>query len=72
MSEVVQCNICGKEVKKENGFLKEDFLMVKKEWGYFSKKDIEMHSFQICEECYDKWIATFAVPIDRRKVTEVV
>ncbi len=72
MEEFVQCNVCGKEVKKENGFMKEDFLEVTKEWGYFSNKDIELHSFQICEDCYDKWIATFAIPIKKKKVTEVV
>ncbi len=72
MEEIVQCNVCGKEVKRENGFIKEDFLAVTKEWGYFSNKDIELHSFQICEDCYDKWIATFAIPITKKKVSEVI
>ncbi|MFA9464309.1 MAG: hypothetical protein ACERKN_08435 [Velocimicrobium sp.] len=72
MKKSIQCNVCGKEVKKENGFLKEDFLMINKEWGYFSNKDIEIHSFKICEECYDKWIATFAIPVVKKKVSEIM
>ena len=72
MEEIVRCNICGKEVKKEKGFIKEDFLTITKEWGYFSNKDIETHSFKICEKCYDEWVSTFAIPITKKKVTEVV
>ena len=32
-------------------------------WGYFSKKDGETHSFDLCEECYDKWIGGFQIPV---------
>ena len=30
-----------------------------------SKGDVIM-DFDLCEECYDKWIATFAIPIERK------
>ena len=56
------CNICGKIIKTEQGILKEDVLEVTKNWGYFSKKDMERHRFIICEACYDKWISGFKVP----------
>lgn len=72
MKKKVQCNLCGKEIVMENGVFHEDFLTVNKEWGYFSNKDIELHSFRICESCYDKWISTFTVPITKKKVSEIV
>ena len=31
-------------------------------FGYFSRKDGLRHKFDLCEDCYDKWIHTFAVP----------
>ena len=29
----------------------------------FSHKDGELHRFDICEECYDTWIASFQIPV---------
>ena len=45
--------------------------MAEKAWGYFSKKDMTRHRFILCEECYDKLIAGFAVPPDEEEVTEL-
>lgn len=59
----IMCNVCGRELKSENGILKEDAFEAVKEWGYFSKKDLEVHKFVICEECYDKMVEGFALPI---------
>ena len=61
-SQIV-CNKCGKTVKYIEGLLKEDFCEIKKEWGYFSKKDMEVHKFNLCENCYDKMVEGFEVPI---------
>lgn len=58
------CNKCGKEIKMENGILKEEILEVEKRWGYFSKKDNEIHSFDLCEECYDQLISQFKIPVE--------
>lgn len=60
--EHVKCNVCGKVLKREQGILREDAFEAVKDWGYFSKKDLQRHSFIVCEECYDKWIRTFAIP----------
>ena len=60
------CNKCGKEISVENGVAEADVLSVQKRWGYFSNKDNDVHEFDLCEECYDKWIATFAIPIERK------
>jgi hypothetical protein len=68
----IYCNSCGKLLKEENGILIEDAFEATKEWGYFSGRDMEVHHFNLCEECYDKLIASFAIPIEVRKKLEVL
>lgn len=68
----MKCNQCGKELKIENGILKEDCLQVIKKWGYFSNKDLEIDEFCLCEACYDKWISGFLVPVKKKNQTEAV
>lgn len=60
------CNKCGKEIAIVNGIAKEEVLSVQKRWGYFSKKDNEVHEFDLCEECYDVLVAEFQIPIERK------
>lgn len=62
--EKIVCNRCGKELLAENGIIEADFLNVEKRWGYFSKRDNERHSFDLCEKCYDEIVATFQIPVD--------
>jgi hypothetical protein len=66
------CNSCGKHLKFENGILKEDAFEATKEWGYFSERDMEVHHFNLCEECYDKLISEFRIPVDVRKKLEAL
>lgn len=66
------CNSCGKTLKKENGILMEDAFEATKEWGYFSSRDTEIHHFNLCEECYNKLIASFAIPVEVHKKLEVL
>lgn len=54
---------CKKEITIKNGIPEEEMLTVEKRWGYFSHKDGELHRFDICEECYDTWIASFQIPV---------
>lgn len=65
------CNACGKELKMKNDVLLEDAFEAKKQWGYFSRKDMKKHSFVLCEDCYDKWTAQFVIPPDVSEVTEL-
>lgn len=55
MNKRIFCNVCGRQLHMENNILLEDAFEARKQWGYFSKKDTTLHSFVICEECYDKW-----------------
>ncbi len=59
----VICNMCKKEIEVKNGIPEEEMLSVEQQWGYNSNKDGEKHSFDICEECYDKLRASFAIPV---------
>ena len=40
LKRICQCNACGRQIEKEA-------LWVRKEWGYFSKRDLEVHEFAI-------------------------
>lgn len=67
-----KCNCCGKEIKEEQGMLKEDVLTVVKDWGYFSGKDMERHYLTICENCYDIWVSGFKIPPEVAERTEAL
>ena len=66
------CSSCGRELKSKDGILQEDALCVKKDWGYFSKKDLEIHEFVLCEDCYDIMIAGFQKPVRILPKSEVL
>lgn len=68
----IYCNACGRRIEKKGEVLQEDILHVEKSWGYFSKKDTEHHTFDLCEECYDKFIQTFVVPIQTEEDKELL
>ncbi len=61
----IVCNRCGKKININKY---EDFLDVKKTWGYHSNFDGETHSFQLCTCCYNKLIGSFKVKIKSRKI----
>jgi len=66
------CHVCGRELIEKNGILQEDALIVRKDWGYFSKKDLQIHEFIVCEACYDEWIGGFMHPVRVLDKTEVL
>ena len=53
------CNKCGKEIEVIKGVAQEDYLEVIKRWGYFSNKDNQEDAFDLCEDCYDEFVASF-------------
>ena len=66
------CNCCKKSLKIQNGIITEGVFSVEYAFGYFSNKDEEIHKFDLCEKCYDEWIATFAIPADIANNTELL
>ena len=53
--ELIYCNKCGRVIKTRNEIPLEDFVKVKKAWGYFSKKDGRTQEFILCEDCVE-WL----------------
>ena len=50
---------------------KEGIFSAENIWGYFSDKDMEVHSLDLCESCYDSWVSGFAVPVEVQEATEI-
>ena len=59
LSRVI-CNGCGQEISLDCA----EHFHGEKTWGYFSGQDGRKDSFDLCEACYQKMIAGFAVKID--------
>lgn len=68
--EVILCNLCGKRILLERGIVKEGVMPVEQHWGYFSNKDGQVHSFDLCEQCYDKLIESFLLPVSIKEEVE--
>ena len=64
----ILCNCCGRKIRIEKGMVMEGVFYGQVQWGYFSKKDGESHSFDLCEACYDRLTAGFKIPPE--KITE--
>ena len=58
------CNGCGKEIKKAADMVREGIFQIQYDWGYFSGKDGERHSFCLCEDCYDRITKAFVLPVE--------
>lgn len=66
----VRCNGCGRELKAEKEIIREGYFTADVRFGYFSRKDGTRHTFDLCEDCYDRWIDTFAIPVEELPETE--
>lgn len=66
------CNCCGKELLVENGFLREECVHMSHDFGFFGKRDGISHTFDLCEECYEKIIAGFMVPVETKEREELI
>ena len=60
------CNQCGRPMKIENGIVSAEVS-----FGYFSKKDGIRQEFDLCEECYDRMIRQFTIPVTVQEETEL-
>ncbi len=68
----VICNKCKKELTVENGIITEGCYHGDCQFGYFSKRDGIKHSFDLCEECYNKFIKSFAIPVEEEELKELL
>lgn len=67
----IVCNQCGRQMKVENGIVKEGYFSADTVFGYFSEKDGVRQQFDLCEKCYDAMIKEFAVPIEETEEKEL-
>ncbi len=65
------CNKCGRQLRVENGILKEGCFAADTVFGYFSEKDGVRHLFDLCEDCYDRMIKEFAVRVSETEEKEL-
>ncbi len=70
--ERICCNKCGRELKMQGDIVCEGAYIAEYTWNYFSNKDGEVHSFDLCEKCYDEIINNFILPIDIEKRSELM
>lgn len=70
--EMIKCNQCGKQIKVENGIVKEGVFSSEYNWGYFSEKDNQKHIFDLCENCYEDIINKFTIPVEEKENVELL
>lgn len=66
------CNCCGRQLRTEKDMVLEGVFPGHVQWDYFSEKDGEIHAFDLCESCYDKWIASFQIPVEVKRENELL
>lgn len=68
----VICNCCGKSIRSacfceediNPLIIRDEYMTINKDWGYFSKWDGETHNVDLCQECCEKIASTFVIPIN--------
>lgn len=70
--EKTRCNRCGRVLKEDKSIVCEDFIYIKKEWGYFSKKDGVTQEFIICEQCAKDMLEEFVIPVKEYDIRELI
>ena len=68
----IVCNHCGKKIPLEHHMLKAGVFSASTIWGYFSRKDGEIHRFDLCEDCYDRLVEQFLIPPDIEEQKELL
>ena len=68
----VVCNGCGSNIPHSGNIIIGAALSFRAQWGYFSEKDGETHSFDLCESCYDRIVKDFAIPVEIEERTELL
>lgn len=70
--EKIICNKCKRELVCKDDILREGEISLNIEFGYFSRKDGIRHRFDLCEDCYDRIVADFELPVEEEQITEMV
>lgn len=68
----LRCNGCGRKLRVEHGITKEGCVHLEVPFGFFTQKDGQVHELDLCEACYDKITAGFAIPATITERTELL
>lgn len=70
---MIICNKCGRRLQEdETEIVLEDFVLIRKEWGYFSKKDGTIWEMALCEKCFNWLEGELTVPIKKSNQSELL
>lgn len=58
----VLCNYCGKNIDISGDKCEEEYFHGEKNWGYFSERDGNKDTFDLCPLCYEKLVNEFKIP----------
>jgi hypothetical protein len=50
----------------------EDYLHIRKDWGYLSDQDGVTEEMNICADCLRRWEDTFAIPSTKQDTIELL
>lgn len=70
--KTVYCNKCGRILNVNNGIVMEGLCSVNQSWGYFSMKDGQRDSFDLCESCFDVIVRDFVIPVENIDEKEMI
>jgi len=63
----ITCNCCGKVVEGETVEYDSDITELNISFGYGSRFDTNQWNMDICDDCLEKWVSTFKLPITKRE-----
>ncbi len=66
------CDRCGKKIHVKDGIVMEGVFSFEYEWGFFSNKDGEIHSADLCEKCYDEVVSLCNIKVIKKEKTEII
>lgn len=68
----VYCNQCGKKMFVKNEIIREGCFHAEARFGYFSRKDGVKQRWDLCEDCYDRLIRSFTIPVEEEEERELL
>jgi len=61
----IVCNCCESVIPQASDGVWEEYFHGEKEWGYLSHKDGQTEVFDLCQDCYEKMLSTFRIPLNK-------
>ena len=59
--KLVVCNMCATDIDITSAPYVDNHISIEKVWHYGSPFDGELHTIDLCSECYDKFLQTLKI-----------